>query len=72
MGDHPIHKCACGADCEWCVVANRARAAFPRAKSPPKHDGDTEHHCADCFLRLPGLIVTECNHIDDGEGRGDE
>jgi bacterioferritin-associated ferredoxin len=45
----PVHKCACGADCAWCVGANAARAAFPRAKVAPRHDADTSHECVACF-----------------------
>lgn len=54
----PCH--ACGADCEWCAAANRARAAFPRATVPPRHDAaeaDDLHHCVTCFLRLPALLA---------------
>lgn len=66
MADHPVHKCACGADCDWCIGANRARAAFPRAKVPPVHDASTEHECVDCFEKRPDLQVFECNLTDGG------
>jgi hypothetical protein len=45
----PVEKCPCGAECDWCIAANRARSAFPRATVPPKHDADTEHQCLPCF-----------------------
>ena len=63
----PVEKCACGADCDWCLGANRARAAFPRAKRPPQHDGDTEHECAACFLMRPDLQHIHCTRADGEE-----
>lgn len=57
----PVEKCTCDADCDWCVGANRARAAFPRAIVPPHHDADTTHECHVCFLKRPDLVVTECS-----------
>ena len=70
----PVQKCACGADCDWCVGANRARAAFPRAKVPPRHDGDTEHECMACFLKRDDLTVVTCGDAATGESpaRGGE
>lgn len=58
-----MKKCACGADCAWCVDANKFRVAFPRAKVPPTHDADadTDHHCTACFMRLSDLRVTKCS-----------
>jgi len=65
----PVQKCAgCGADCDWCVGANKARAAFPRAIRPPHHDKDAdkpgEHHCHRCFMKLLGVATVLC----DGDG----
>lgn len=65
----PVRPChACGADCDWCIAANRARAVFPRATVAPLHDADTDapdkHHCQPCFLKLPGLVVTTCSEED--------
>lgn len=61
----PVHKCACGADCAWCVGANVARAKFPRAKLPPTHDADTNHECVACFERRaetdPNTTRFDCN-----------
>ena len=60
----PVEKCACGADCSWCVTSNKARAAFPSAKRPPLHDASTEHECQECFLKRPDLVMTSCNRKD--------
>lgn len=73
---HPVHYCPCGAECAWCVGANRARAAFPRATVPPRHDAakDDEHHCVACFEALaeaaiaagdPSVTVFECNPTEE-------
>jgi hypothetical protein len=54
-----VQQCACGADCDWCIGANKARAAFPRARVPPMHDADTEHECMACFLKRPEIVAQE-------------
>lgn len=48
----PVQRCRCGRECDWCVASNKARAAFPRATVPPKHDaaGPDDHSCAECFM----------------------
>jgi len=62
----PVEKCFwCGADCDWCLAANQARLAFPRATRPPMHDADTEHICKACFLDSPGLVITMCNPTEE-------
>ena len=69
MADRPVQRCACGADCDWCVDANVARRTFPNALTPPWHDADTEHECGDCFERRlrdnPGAVVFECNPTEE-------
>lgn len=56
----PVRKCACGKPCQWCLAANKARAAFPNATVPPKHDADTEHLCVECFMKHPDLKTLDC------------
>lgn len=60
MADRPVQKCKCGADCDWCIGANRARRAFPNAIEPPQHDHENAvHECVECFERAFERMMRE-------------
>ena len=77
----PLRACAqCGHDCDWCIGANEARVAFPRATKPPFHDADhdkpEEHSCIACFEKKamemiakgePGASMITCGKSALGE-----
>jgi len=70
MADLPVKKCKCGADCSWCIVANKARAAFPRAKPGViVHDSalEDDHECEECFMKRGDLTVITCSEIREWE-----
>lgn len=61
MGDLELRPChRCGAPCDWCAGANRARKAFPRATKTPRHDAEhdtpEEHHCVPCFMKVAEAV----------------